>query len=157
MPDTTAGTAGTTPEIERPTFSDIYADLNGFDDEAVTKHMGYDLESLFDGLNDGSLSPGDAHNAIRACEFLRLRKEYIDQGLPNPDALAAQVVKEMPRRELVPISNAYWAASVAALTPDDVPEPESAEGKDSPNTAPIGEPSATGAPESTPSASETSD
>lgn len=158
MAETTAGTAGSTTEkIERPPFGEIYLDLNAFDDEAVADHLGYDLESLFDGLNDGSLSPGDLNNIVRACEFLRLRKELAAQQVPSPDALAAQMVKEQARRELAPISDAYWAATLAALTPEDNPDPESPEGKASPLDEPSAAPSATSAPASTPPASETND
>jgi hypothetical protein len=154
MPETTAGS---TPQIERPSFNEIYEDMTGFDDEAVTKHLGYDVESLFDGLNDGSLKGVDRNNIVRACEFLRLRKEYTDR-VPNPDAFAAQLVNEMPRRELVPIASAYWTATLAALAEDDgIPDLESPEGKDSPSSETSDEPNATDDPESTPPESETSD
>jgi hypothetical protein len=154
MPET-AGTAGTTAEkIERPSFGDIYNDLTGFDDEAVAVHMGYEIESLFDGLNDGSLSSQDGVNVVRACEFLRKRKELVGQ-VPDPDAMAAQLVKEMTRRELNPISTAYYAASMPDV--DEVPDPESPEGKAGPSSAPSAEPSDTSDPVSTQPGSATSD
>lgn len=120
MTETTAGT-----KLTRPSFDEAYQDLCGFDDMAISTHLGYDIEELIELLNDGLLTNRQWGQLVEAFEFVSIRRR------PNtPDDLAGQLIREMKRGELGDILNAYLEAS-GLLVPGDDPDPESAEGKDS--------------------------
>lgn len=135
----TAVTAGTTT---RPSFDESYNELTGLDDDAIRTHLGFDIEELYEGLADGTLSNRQWLETVQALEFVTLRHK------PNtPDELAAQLIREMPRKELAEYLNAYMRATFPDLGED--PDPESPEGKDSsPSVTP---------PSTTPGSTETNE
>lgn len=126
MTETTAGTT-------RPSFGDAYEDLTGLDDRAIALHLGYDIDELFELLNDGALSSRQWLQIVEALEFVAIRRR------PNtPDEFAAQLVKEMKRKELGDFLAAYMAATFP--DPEEQPDADSPEGKDSSPSTPPGSP-----------------
>ncbi len=101
----------TTPQLERPSLGEAYEALNYYDEQAVTKVFGIDLDDIYERLSDGEASNGDLLLIVRSLELVR----YLHEDGTTPEQ-AEQKVKQLTKGGLGELLAAY-------MTHEDEPLP----------------------------------
>lgn len=113
----------TDTEVTRPSFNDVYNDLNWHDEQAIAEALDVDIHDLMEGFSSGEAGVKGMVLIVRAFELIYARREG------KTEREASKIARDLTTGQLTDLLQAYLGAT-DEQEQDDPDDPETEAGKE---------------------------